>query len=111
MKKTTKTTKTSKAKTFEPKVATCFADIRDVKTDIEMICRIAAAKLCCGRNIGATEANILISTNISEYGKIVDAVIKSLRKRCADLKCELEWATRPWYKKMMFWKKKPACKR
>ena len=48
---------------------------------------------------------------MGEYGKIVDAVIKSLRKRCADLKCELEWATRPWYKKLMFWKKKPACKR
>ena len=118
MKKTTtkKVENKSVEKKFQVKTPTIYADIRNVNTDAGMVYELASAKLDAGRSVDVSEvANILSKENFDYYDLykvVIDSAEireKELRSRVSDLTKQLEWANRPWYKKLMFWKKKPEC--
>ncbi len=115
MKKTTKSTKmTAKKTVFVPKTATCEFNICTVNTDEDMVKTIAIAKFNAGYNLDVSEIAALLEDQRYNFDKTIDDVFKQyntdlLKNRVKYLKLQndYEWATRPWYKKLLFWKKNP----
>lgn len=116
MKKTTtsstKAKKTTAKKTasvveFEPKNATLYLDIRNVNTDEDMVYEIASAKVCADRMLSTSEAVTFIQHELELMHKLDDILVQGLFETNNSLYNKLKWAKRPWYKKLMFWKKNP----
>lgn len=105
---------TAKKTVFVPKTATCEFNICTVNTDEDMVKTIAIAKFNAGYNLDVSEIAALLEDQRYNFDKTIDDVFKQyntdlLKNRVKYLKLQndYEWATRPWYKKLLFWKKNP----
>lgn len=106
---TKKSTKVSKL----PK-PTVNVDLTDVDTYDDMIVELASAKVNAGYGVDVSEFMHIISNENKGINELLDAMLKvyttqieALINSNARLRNKLAWATRPWYKKLMFWKKNP----
>lgn len=110
-KTTTKVTKktTKKVELPEP----IEIDITNINTFDNMYLSFICAKLDKGFDINAEEVSTVL-TILANYSNFLfkrqNDTISLLMMTCLLISNDINWARRPWYKKLMFWKKKPEFK-
>lgn len=89
-------------------------DIDNIKTYDDMIVAIASSKINAGYGIDVSEFMHIIADEDKSLDKTITVLLESFTDQIVELVKEkneltrkLAWATRPWYKKLMFWKKNP----
>ncbi len=110
MKKTIRVIKTRKNKVYEPKLAKCKVNITHINTDRDIVYALAVAKLNADREINASEFNTVFYTHVDAYSRSLDSFMNAMKNEYFRFNCESKWANRPWYEKLLFWRKKPTCK-
>lgn len=115
-KKVTKKTITKDTASNKPASKEIKLDITDIFTDYDMVYAIAFAKLDTDKDITSSEVKHLLLFENACLSEMFDATTKFHIMIEDDLRCEIcrlikkvNWLNRPWYKKLMFWKKEPAC--
>lgn len=105
--------KTKKEQTNEPVLK---MDLRFVDTDKDaaMVKEMAWAKMDAGRMLDVSEVMNLLNSESEEMVDFYKSITNSYRSQADKMYCkickleaEITWLKRPWYKKLMFWKKKP----
>jgi hypothetical protein len=110
-KTTTKATKktTKKVELPEP----IEIDITNINTFDKMYLSFISAKLDKGFDINAEEVSTILTIFANQANSLFSKqsnTISLLMMICLLVFNDINWARRPWYKKLMFWKKKPEFK-
>lgn len=99
-------------KTQEPPVIKL--DVTKIFTDEDMTRAIVFAKIDANRDITANEAVNVITAEADSLADFYNGILKFHFMVEDDLRCDIcklqkkvNWLNRPWYKKLMFWKKEP----
>ena len=101
---------TSKTKT-EAKGPVLKMDISDMQnlTDENVKRKMIRAKIEAGRLIDPSELASVVEDVTENTSSFFKSINEGLFEYICELQQEINWLNRPWYKKVIFWKKKPSC--
>ena len=103
-----------KTKQHTPLKPTIKINMNDIETYDDLVTMFATAKINAGYDISVSEFMAVLNAECIAAEELFNCVFKvydeeldNMNKKNNKLYKKLEWATRPWYEKLMFWKKDP----